>query len=54
VLAECSHEEVLETVRRRAERMNLPSEIRGEVVDDIRVARDERAGEVERLVGGET
>ena len=33
-------DDVLDSVRRRAERMNLPPEVAHEVVDDIRSARD--------------
>jgi plasmid stability protein len=45
-----SIDEVIESVRRRAERMNLPPEVAAEVVEDIRRARDERAAHIERVI----
>jgi plasmid stability protein len=45
-----SLEEVLESVRRRAERMNLAPDVADDVVESIRRARDERAAQIERLV----
>jgi len=48
-----SIDEVIESVRRRAERLNLPPEAGAEIVEDIRRARDERAAHVERLTQGD-
>jgi plasmid stability protein len=45
-------EEVVESVRRRAERMNLPAAVADEIVEDIRRARDERAAHLDRLSDG--
>jgi plasmid stability protein len=47
-------DEVIESVRRRAERMNLPPEVAGEVVEDIRRAREERAAHIDRLIERES
>jgi plasmid stability protein len=47
-----SIDEVLESVRRRAERMNLPPEVADEMTEDIRSARDQRAAHIGDLVDG--
>lgn len=47
-----SIEDVLESVARRAERMNLPPEVTSDSVEEIRRAREARATQVERLVDG--
>jgi plasmid stability protein len=48
-----SIDEVIESVRRRVEGMNLPPAGEG-IAEDIRRARDERAEQIDRAISGES